>query len=155
MTPTKQHLVGVDGNPLRMQGTAVVCITLAGKKFTTKVTTLDGISAEAILGIRRRRLYQCWTKSPIHTDPGASAGAVQQDQPEYGMSQMPVTCVPTTDVPAHRELEMIVETTQCAEGSMDDRLQVMITCAVLCPSDQVVAARVITLLLRQYICTRA
>ena len=77
------------------------------------------------------------------------------------MSQMPVTCVPITDVPAHRELEMIVETRQCAEGtcllegSMDDRLQVMITCAVLCPSDQVVVAQVITLLLRQYICTRA
>ena len=32
------------------------------------------------------------------------------------MSQMPVTCVTTTDVPAHSELEMIVETPQCAKG---------------------------------------
>ena len=49
VTPTKQRLVGVDGNPLRVQGTAVVCITRAQEEFTTKVTIVDDISAEAIL----------------------------------------------------------------------------------------------------------
>lgn len=85
-------------------------------------------------------------KIPIHTVPGALAGTVRQDKPEHSMSQMPVTCVTTIDVPVHSELEIIVDTPQCAkgawllEGSMDDRLRVITTRAIVCPSDQVVVA---------------
>ena len=153
VTTTQQRLVGVDGNSLQVQGTGVICITLAGKKFTIKDTVVDDISAEAILGMDVLAIEYCCI------DVGRRILSIRSQELqlelcnktelEHDVSQMPVTCVTITDVPAHSELEMIVETPQRAagtwllEGSMNDRLQVMTVCAVVCPSDQAVVARVI------------
>lgn len=39
------------------------------------------------------------------------------EEPKQGVSLMSVTCVTTIDVPAHSELEMVVETPKGAEGT--------------------------------------
>ena len=84
-------------------------------------------------------------KEPSPYDHNNSWLQSEKDQ-EQGNSQIPVACVSTINAPAHSELELVVETPQGAEGTWlldglpDDRLQVMTTHAVDCPSDQVAIA---------------
>ena len=153
LMPAQQQLVGVDGNPLRVRGTAIACISLGGKNFTVTVTIVDDMTAEAILGMDFLAAEDC------AIDVGRRTLSIRSQQlqlelhsekgQERGMSQMPVMCVTTAEVPAHSELEVVVETPQCAEGTwllegpIDDRLQVMTARAVVCPSERVVVARVI------------
>ena len=86
VTPTKQRLVGVDGNPLCVQGIAVVCITLVGKKFTTKVTIVDYNSVKAILGMDFLAAEDCCI------DVVARPNLCSKTEPEHGMSNASTMC---------------------------------------------------------------
>ena len=81
---------------LWVQGTAAVCITLAGKKFTTKVTIIDDISAEAILEMGFLAAEDCCLDLELRVlsiwSQELQLELCSKTKPEHGMSQMPVTC---------------------------------------------------------------
>ena len=48
---SEQQLVGVDGTPLHVLGSAVVDIVLSGKQFSQTTIIVRSLTAEAILGL--------------------------------------------------------------------------------------------------------
>ena len=66
-----------------------------------------------------------------------------------GIDQLFVACVDTVDVPANSQLEMIVETTEPAEGTwllesaVCDKLPVVVAHVIVSPTDCCVVARLL------------
>ena len=147
------RLVGVDGNPLSLRGTACTTISLGGKDFPIEVTVVDDITADVILGIDFLAAEDCLI------DVGRKILSIRSQQIDLelhskqgqaeGMAQMYVACVATIDVPAYSELEMVVETTEPAEGTWllegvtSDKLPVVVARAVVSPAEGRIVARLI------------
>ena len=144
------RLVGVDGNPLSLRGTARTHLKLGGKAFPIEVTVVDNITADVILGMDFLAAEDCVI------DVGRKTLSIRSQQitlelhseqcQSEGMDQMFVACVDTVDVPANSQLEVIVETTEPAEGTwllegaVCDKLLVVVARAVVSPTDCCVVA---------------
>ena len=117
-TEKQLRLVGVDGNPLSLRGTAHTYLKLGGKAFPIEVTVVDNITADVILGMdflvaEDCVIDVCRKTLSIRSQQITLELHSEQCQSE-GMDQMFVACV---DVPANSQLEVIVETTEPAEGT--------------------------------------
>ena len=147
------RLVGVDSHPLSLQGTAYTTISLGGKDFPIEVTVVDDITADVILGMDFLAAEDCLV------DVGRKILSIRSQQIDLelhseqgrveGMTRMHVACIATVDVPAYSELELVVETTEHAEGTWllegvaSDKLPVVVARAVVSPADGCVVVRLI------------
>ena len=110
------RLVGVDGSPMRVQGSVMVNLQLLGQSFQQEVIVADALTSEGTLGLNFLEAHECvldlghgelrtrTIKIPLcaHTLPGPSVTQVDvtmQDTITIGalseievMGMMPVTC---------------------------------------------------------------
>ena len=57
---TEYHnIVGVDGHPINVRGSATVCITIANKAYHQKFIIADNITTEGILGMDFMEANKC------------------------------------------------------------------------------------------------
>lgn len=85
------------------------------------MTVVGDMTAEAILGMDFLAAEDCAIdvgQRPLSIRSQQLQLELQSvEEPKQGVSLMSVTCVTTIDVPAHSELEMVVETPKGAEGT--------------------------------------
>ena len=122
LTPSSRNFVGVDGNPLNVQGSCQVPIVIRGKTFAIEVYVIDGITAEAILGLNVLEKNNACIDSAAGrlTIPGAEVVAELKKERgaslphEYPAIQQIDLCVQNTlTVPRWSEVE--IETSPAQE----------------------------------------
>ena len=104
---TAQRLVGVDGIPIKVQGSATICFTVAGVKFQHKFITADRITAHAILGVDFLEANKCILN--------LAKGELSVNQKTVALSGYPtiatvgcakITLMHTVVVPTSNEMEI-------------------------------------------------
>ena len=118
---TGPDLVGADGSPIPVRGSASVTIKLGSGNFEAEVVIVDHLLAEALLGLdflerndgtiqTKRRAMSLKNGAvivPIHTHRSPTAQQIQ--------SRITVNLVQTVHIPAYSEMETLVSSTDKAE----------------------------------------
>ena len=108
-----QRLVGVEGTPLQVCGTAQVELKLGEETFQSRVVVVDGLTADVILGLDFQEAHSCTVdigKKTLHfTNRGTS---VRLYGSQGTTTVIGITISETLWVPAHSEMEVLANVAQ-------------------------------------------
>ena len=121
---TGPSLVGVDGTPLRVEGKALVSISLGTSVFISCVIVVAQLSTEAILGLDFLEKHQCVIDVKAHqlTLDGCVSIPFQSGPRESDVAHNPqdpisVSCVQTIHIPPHSEIMLEGSTQHPVSGT--------------------------------------
>ena len=150
-------LVGVQGSPLQLHGSAQVQLQLEGETFLGKMIVADSLMSDVILGRDFLKTHQCTVELSKNKDVlrFKELGMVitlndSVDNPE--ISSLNVVLESTLQVPPHSEIETIGRVPQAAsnktwkvESSKQGRCACMVARAVVKPDGVGVPLRLLNL----------
>ena len=147
---TAHRLVGVDGIPIKVQGSATICFTIAGVKFQHKFIIADRITADAILGVDFLEANKCILN--------LAEGELSVNQKTVALSAHPavatvgcakITLMDTVVVPASSEMEIRarvhsnIKGVWLVDGNKTNKIPVCVARALVTTPNEIVPLRVV------------
>jgi len=144
------RIVGVDGIPIKIQGSATVQLTIAGVEFRHRFIVADQITADAILGIDFLEANKCvlnLAKGELSIGEKRVSLSSHSNIETVGCAK--VTLTATVTVPAGSEMEIMghvhsaIQGTWLVEGDETNTLPACVARALVSNQDDIVPLRVV------------
>ena len=150
---TNTSLVGANGTPIDVLGSATVTLTVAETAFPARVVIVEQLTTEAILGVDFLAENGCTVQVgkeildfPNH---GVSSPLIHSNS-KYVLPPTGVFIVETVRIPAFCELEVMATTqtsvSECnwiLKGEQRDKVLVVAACAVVSPVNRTLPVRLL------------
>ena len=147
---TAHRLVGVDGIPIKVQGSATICFTISGVKFQHKFIIADRITADAILGVDFLEANKCilnLAEGELSVNQKTVALSVHPAVATVGCAK--ITLMDTVVVPASSEMEIRarvhsnIKGVWLVDGNKTNKLPVCVARALVTTPNEIVPLRVV------------
>ena len=156
LTPwTQNRLIGVNGSPLHSLGATTIDITIRGSHFTASIIVVDGLTADAILGLDFLKKYNCTIdigqKSLFLNNGELTVHLMGSDEDASATTPIHAVLHETIVLPAKSEAELSTKIDHpiystplvLVENALLNKSRALVARAVASPVDQNLIVRVI------------
>ena len=118
LKPLKVHgLVGVDGVPIKVQGSATISLSIAGQKFNHDFVIANQITTDAIIGLDFLEAHKCiLNMAEGSLSINGQGVALNSHQSPATTGCVKVTIANTVTIPASSEMEIAAHVNSSAKG---------------------------------------
>ena len=153
LRPCEHRLVGVDGSPLKIQGSAQITFQFGGVDFVTTVIVGDSLTTEAILGLDFLQEHRCTVdigSKQLRVSGHKLVIPLHQSAASPCIGRVGVEMADSVQLPAYSELEVMARAvtpiegnTWLIEGMKMKRSPVQIARALVIPRSERVPVRML------------